>query len=166
MKKRIIALVTLVLLLAAILIPVAYAAKCSHSWEWRTEREPTCYKTGLRREHCSKQGCTATRLSRSIATKPHNWSDYTTEREPTCQLQGLKKRHCTNPGCIQTESQAIPRVQHNFQFVQIKTQPTCTKPGKMEYKCTWCPMHDYPEIPALQHNYSNGKCTRCGEPQK
>ena len=52
---------------------------------------------------------------------------------------------------------------------QAYKAPTCTQPGLTEGKyCSTCGRVEYAQgfIPALGHNFVNGKCTRCGASEK
>lgn len=52
--------------------------------------------------------------------------------------------------------------EHHFDAGEVTKKPTCTMPGVRTLKCTHCGETKDVSIPALGHNYVNGKCTRCG----
>lgn len=58
----------------------------------------------------------------------------------------------------------IPMTDHNTELTG-KKEPTCTEPGYTgDWKCSDCGtvVEKGEEIPALGHNFVDGKCTRCG----
>ena len=166
MKKRIIALVMLALMMAAILIPVAQAA-CKHTnCRWETPIKPTCISTGKEVRICNDCGKTVqTNILKKVAHSYGN-ADHSLGWEPaTCQKAGYEYRPCTTRNCTAKKKETINKVDHDFLFVQVLAHPTCTTPGKLEHKCRWCPKHEYPGVPALGHMYINGTCDRCGKPK-
>lgn len=58
----------------------------------------------------------------------------------------------------------VVECQHVVIMDMTKTQPTCTEPGLKENWCYDCNKFLGTEtLPALGHDYVDGKCTRCGE---
>ena len=52
---------------------------------------------------------------------------------------------------------------HNWVDEKIIKQPTCTEKGQKQQRCSKCSATRIVEIPALGHNYEDGKCTECEE---
>lgn len=52
---------------------------------------------------------------------------------------------------------------HNWVDEKIIKQPTCTEKGQKQQRCSKCSATRIVEIPALGHNYVDGKCTECEE---
>ena len=52
---------------------------------------------------------------------------------------------------------------HNWVDEKIIKQPTCREKGQKQQRCSKCSATRIVEIPALGHNYEDGKCTECEE---
>ena len=52
---------------------------------------------------------------------------------------------------------------HNWVDEKIIKQPTCREKGQKQQRCSKCSAKRIVEIPALGHNYVDGKCTECEE---
>ena len=54
--------------------------------------------------------------------------------------------------------------EHHFDGGTVIKEPTCTMPGEKTFKCTdsGCHFEKTVSIPALGHNFVDGKCTREG----
>ncbi len=52
---------------------------------------------------------------------------------------------------------------HNWVDEKIIKQPTCTEKGQKQQRCSKCSATRIVEIPALGHNYEDGKCIECEE---
>ena len=105
--------------------------------------------------------------------------------EPTCNISGMLEYRCYECGISWTEH--LPPVDHSFVDGKciycgesdgsgvteecthenadylMTIAPTCTMTGKREKSCPNCGAVTVEIIPALGHNFSNGKCVNCGE---
>jgi predicted RNA-binding Zn-ribbon protein involved in translation (DUF1610 family) len=115
--------------------------------------------------------------------------------DPTCTNDGFTRHDCSNCGATIWTDNYVPALGHNYvsgvctecgdtescvhEWVNdgIKTNPTCTDPGEMQFECIWCGETKTEPIPAYGHNYvetviaptcgSDGytehKCSNCGD---
>ena len=92
----------------------------------------------------------------------HEWSDWTVTKAATCSEAGVETRTCE---CGASETREIAKLAHTEEVIPGK-DATCTETGLTEgKKCSVCDeiLVAQEEIPALGHEYVNGKCTRCGD---
>ncbi len=99
----------------------------------------------------------------------HVFSDeYTTVTAATCGEAGVGLKHCTVEGCTETQECEIPATGAHVYAEAFTTdkEATCGEAGSESRHCTVCGAKtDVTEIPATgEHNYVNGVCTVCGEP--
>ena len=90
-------------------------------------------------------------------THAHTTSDSTFER---CDKPYVVTTYCSDCGKKLNEVQ-YSATQHKIKATRV-SEPTCTEPGCIVYECTvpGCQMEAYDEeIPALGHDYDNGKIT-------
>ena len=138
--------------------------KRNHKYsEWKTEREATCLKPGIKTRKCP---CGENEIQ-ELPTTMHSWSAWTLVNEPTQQKEGLEERICRN--CFSVEKRAVEKLpeepttetpeqcKHSFGKWVIKTQPTCTKTGVRIRTCK-CGATQSETIPATG-NHSFGKWT-------
>lgn len=105
----------------------------------------------------------------------HNWGRGTVTTAPTCTTAGVRTYTCSL--CGETKTESIAALGHNMTLMAGK-EPTCTEPGnKQYYTCSRCKgvFKDKAgstattvaamTLPALGHNYENGVCTRCNQPE-
>lgn len=55
--------------------------------------------------------------------------------------------------------------EHSYGDWTVVTAATCTQDGIKERVCSKCNDKETASIPAVGHNYVNGICTDCGEPE-
>ena len=92
----------------------------------------------------------------------HEWSDWTVTTAPTCTEKGVETRTCE---CGESETREVDALGHTEVAVPGK-DATCTETGLTEgKKCEVCDEVIVAQevIPALGHDYVNGKCSRCGD---
>ncbi|MBQ0166462.1 MAG: SUMF1/EgtB/PvdO family nonheme iron enzyme [Treponema sp.] len=82
--------------------------------------------------------------------EPHNLV-VCSERAPSCLSPGEKVCECTVCGWIQET--VIPKKRHTWDNGIVKTQPTHTANGSMEYSCTVCGTISRSSIPAIGHTF-------------
>lgn len=156
MKKKLIALISLLLVCFA-MIPVATAA-CAHNYKWEIVTAATCKKTGLRRQVCTK--CHAKGAEETIAKEhvyPNN-GKYDVKTTPTCQHTGYQERKCSVCGHLDFVN--TPKVKHSYTKEVIHRAATCKVKGKKIYECKWCGRNDndHPEeIPVNPKNHTHFK---------
>ncbi|MBP3856568.1 MAG: chitobiase/beta-hexosaminidase C-terminal domain-containing protein [Ruminiclostridium sp.] len=86
--------------------------------------------------------------------------------EPTCTTTGLRTYTCSGCGDIYTE--VIPLAAHKYTAVrENEVAPDCIHAGSYDEveKCSVCgnvKSRTTKTVPALGHDFVNGKCTRCG----
>ena len=82
---------------------------------------------------------------------------------PTCTKNGLTEgSHCAVCGEVIVAQRTVPAPGHELSY-HAGQAATCTQAGWNAYEtCGNCGYTTYAEIPALDHNYVGGVCTRCG----
>ncbi|MBQ8121650.1 MAG: cell wall-binding repeat-containing protein [Ruminococcus sp.] len=109
-----------------------------------------------------------------IPATGHLWSDWETITKESCTTDGLKMRYCT--ACGKTEKPKIDKLGHDY--IATVVDPTCTKEGYTEHKCSRCSDsykdnivsalgHDYVDTvvssTCTKEGYTLHKCSRCGK---
>ena len=95
----------------------------------------------------------------------HNWGTADADGKITCTKCGVEKP--AEPG---TDPDPEQPHEHSYNDGEVTTEPTCTENGVKTYTCTTCEEgtegHTKTEpIAATGHNFVNGVCTKCNEPQ-
>ena len=96
--------------------------------------------------------------------EPHVHTEVTDEAvAPTCTKNGLTEgSHCAVCGEVIVAQRTVPALGHELSY-HAGQAATCTQAGWNAYEtCGNCGYTTYAEIPALDHNYVGGVCTRCG----
>ena len=96
--------------------------------------------------------------------EPHVHTEVTDEAvAPTCTKNGLTEgSHCAVCGEVIVAQRTVPALGHELSY-HAGQAATCTQAGWNAYEtCGNCGYTTYAEIPALDHNYVDGVCTRCG----
>ena len=133
-----------------------------HSYTSVVTTEPTCTTTGLRTYTCSGCGDSYTEV---IPALGHNYTSAVTT-EPTCTTTGVRTYTCSRCGDSYTE--VIPLAAHKYTTVrENEVAPDCIHAGSYDEveKCSVCgnvKSRTTKTVPALGHDFVNGKCTRCG----
>ena len=124
--------------------------------EWFVVTEATCTADGMEQRDCSRCNHHETQV---IEAAGHDYESVVTE--PTCTEGGYTTYTCScGDSYIADETAPLG---HTEQILPGK-EATCTETGLTEgRKCAVCGeiLVAQEEIPALGHDYSNGKCTRC-----
>lgn len=133
-----------------------YIEPSGHKWDDGTViAEKTCTKDGIMKYSC--KDCDAS--YEAVVSARHTFADAVI-KDKTCTEDGEKRRICT--ACGYTESEVIP-AGHNWDDGIEITAPTCTEAGKRECTCTACGVKGEFDVPALGHEFYDGKCLRCGK---
>ena len=146
---------------------------CSHDYQSKITKEPTCSEDGVMTFTCSKCKDTYTEVIK--ATGKHNYEEKVT-KEPSCTENGKKTFICSV--CGKTYDEEIPKLQHNYEEKVVK-EASCTENGEKEKICTLCGDVIKEEIKAIGHSegeweitkspglFNKGeqikKCVNCGE---
>ena len=126
-------------------------------------KDPTCEETGLTEgEKCSV--CNAVlKPQREIAALGHDLVSIKDGKATTCTEDGLQDAYeCRRCGA-KPEQEVIKATGHKYAKVEAKAA-TCTEPGLTEGEvCSVCGdvKTAQQEVPALGHDFKDGKCTRC-----
>ena len=127
-----------------------------HSYgEWTQTKAPTCTATGTEIRTCSR--CNATE-SRTVESLGHVIVHHDAKAATCTEIGWNAYDTCKN--CDYTTYSEIPATGHHHNAVV--TAPTCTVKGYTTYTCSCGDGYVDNYTNALGHNYSNGKCTRCG----
>lgn len=92
----------------------------------------------------------------------HVWSEWTITKAPTCTEKGSRERSCE---CGYKQTETVAATGHTS-VTDKAVAPTCGKTGLTAGKhCSVCGevLTAQKEVAALEHKYSGGVCTRCGE---
>lgn len=133
-----------------------YIEPSGHKWDDGTViAEKTCTKDGIMKYSC--KDCDAS--YEAVVSAGHTFADAVI-KDKTCTEDGEKRRICTS--CGYTESEVIPAGHNWDEGIEI-IAPTCTEAGKKECTCTACGVKGEFDVPALGHEFYDGKCLRCGK---
>ena len=122
--------------------------------------EPTCTENGKENaSHCSLCGTIIS--SGDLINKLGHVNVHYNGKEPTCTEIGWQAYDVCSR-CNYTTYVELESLGHSYQKTVV--DPTCTSAGYTEYVCSRC-MDFYYEEPkdALDHDYENGVCSRCGD---
>lgn len=130
--------------------------------EWTTNSDASCIAHGTESGTCAVCGQTVTRDRNEYL--PHNYVyDLKKSTPVTCTVDGTMVSVCSVCGDEQSETVAA---KGHTEVTIPAIPPTCTEVGDSAgTKCSVCdtiivaPI----EVPALGHDFVEGKCTRCGE---
>ena len=131
-----------------------------HSYE-STLEAPTCTQPGKLIYTCSACGDV-----RSTETSPATGHNEVIDPAvaATCTASGLTEgKHCDACGQILTAQEVIPATGHRYETVTV--DPTCTEDGSKTATCTHCGDVILGILPATGHQFENGSCIHCGEPE-
>lgn len=178
MKKRL--LMTLMTLLMLITCAIGLAA-CSedqssdhtHSMTHHAAIAATCTENGAAEywscSECNKNFSDADGKNEIedivIPALGHDWSEWEILTPATCTEDGSREHVCNR--CHAEENESIPAAGHTYVNTPGK-EATCTEDGVTAGKyCSVCEevFEEVTVLPALGHNFVDGKCTRCGEKQ-
>ncbi|MBR4341774.1 MAG: Ig domain-containing protein [Lachnospiraceae bacterium] len=120
-----------------------------HTNAYKSAKKPTCTETGLTKgEYCTTCGAVIV-PQEVIPAKGHSYGE-----DGICTVCGEKDPNYTPP--------------HEHHLINISKEPTCTEDGYTEkVYCDLCgEVIIAPKtIKALGHDYQNGFCARCHEPE-
>lgn len=138
-----------------------------HSWDEGTvTTEPTCTGTGVRTFRCTVDGCNGNKTE-TINALGHDYAtEFTVDTPATCTNGGSKSKHCSR--CDdKIDVTSIPAAGHSWDEGEITTRPTCTQAGVRSFQCTadGCDATKEEVELKLGHNYVDGECTRCHNPE-
>ena len=136
-----------------------------HEWEddFTIDQPATCTTDGSKSIHC--KNCDAVKDSTVIPATGHEFGEWKVSKPATCTEAGEEIRSCAH--CDATESHVLEALGHDPEVRNAK-EATCTEKGYTgDTYCKTCDelLEKGKDIDALGHDYSNGKCTRCGEKQ-
>lgn len=133
--------------------------QCDHQWVKGAVTEPTCSSEGYTTYTCSLCG----------SEKKDDYTDklpHTPDGNTDC----TKDSFCTVCGELIRAAG-----EHTYDAGTVKTEPTCTEPGVMEYTCEVCGSVKTEEIPAAGHDWKEVtgdddellayRCEACGKEQ-
>lgn len=145
--KKILPILTLILVLLSLLILTSCG--CIHHYSW-IDKDPTCTEQGEHIEKCIRCG----------HVKNHYYTDalahdygYVCSVEPTCAEPSYEKYTCSMCGDIKKENLGSYTLPHTIEYTVIK-EPTCQEKGIALEKCLNC---DYStgeyELDILNHRF-------------
>ncbi len=140
-----------IVLTAAIAIPLSLRS-CDHVWDnGVTQTEPTCTENGVKVLKCRK--CRETKLE-PIDAKGHSPKIGTvqTVTEPTCKDEGLRRYTCER--CGETVEDAIPVSNKHVYTETLTREATCKTEGEGTKVCSICGKTERIVVPKTnEHKY-------------
>lgn len=122
--------------------------------------EPNCAALGLCAEVCDN--CGETVAVSVFGSMAHNYMTVLTEA--TCEQGGYSTHTCSGCGDSYVDGYTDALGHDMGQWVIIK-EPTCTGDGTEERMCSRCDHSESQTIMATGHNYTDGICENCGQPE-
>lgn len=153
-----------VLLLLALLLPVAALADCDHDFYMANVKKPTCESDGYVILKCNLCGYTKKEITDTAWG--HDW-ELTSEKQPDCSEKGYRKYTCNN--CNETKTETLPATGHDWKDSYVLEDATCTKNGTMRTVCQVCGLsgsrtiekgHKYGAWTVTEEATDNSKGTR------
>ena len=115
------------------LVAQEIVAALGHTPETDAAVEPDCVNTGLTEgSHCSVCGETLV-AQEIVAALGHAWNDGEVTKEPTEEETGIRTHTCGT--CGDTKTSVIPKLDHEHNYKETVTPPTCTNKGYTTYTC-------------------------------
>ena len=130
-----------------------------HNLSFYSSKAATCTEAGYKSyETCSRCGYTT---YEEIPALGHDLV-LQNAKEPTCTEDGCEVYEFCSRCDYTTDKVVIPALGHDTVAHQGRAA-TCNESGWAGYEtCSRCSYTTYKTLPALGHNYVDGKCTRCG----
>ena len=125
-----------------------------------TVTAPTCTERGYTTHICE---CGDSYVDTYVDALGHDYGEWAQTKAPTCTEKGEEKRTCSR--CDAFETREIAAHGHT-EVIDAAVPATCTEAGKTEGKhCSVCNtvLAEQKTVPALEHDYTDGVCIRCGE---
>ena len=134
----------------------SYTDALGHSYgAWKQTKAPTCTAAGIETRTCTR--CSASE-TRDINALGHDIKHHAA-KAATCTEKGWAA-YDTCSRCNYSTYKEIAATGHHHNAVV--TAPTCTAKGYTTHTCACGDSYKDSYTNALGHNYTNGKCTRCG----
>ncbi len=130
---------------------------CEHNWVESSRTPATCEVDGEIVYTCSGT-CGGTKTE-AIPAIGHAWDNGVVTTAPTCSAEGVKTFTCANDAThTKTEAVAIDADAHKLGEKTV-VDATCTEAGSETGTCELCGKDVVVEIPALGHDWDEGKVT-------
>ena len=132
--------------------------------------DPTCEEDGYTTYTCQRQGCDYSYVEVDEGSAlGHDWQ-LKIDKQPTYTETGLSHEECSRCNAKQNENTVVEKLDHEHNYQQTVTAPTCTTDGYTTYKCTIC-NHTYTDnkVEKLNHNFGEwvvttpATCENAGE---
>lgn len=123
---------------------------CYHESTYEVVSYPTCTATGSIKVICDE--CGKVVETKTIDANGHEMK-LDKEVAPTCTEDGYRLYVCVNTGCTHTETETIDAVGHDWHFVRVYQEDTCTQVGLKLYKCLMCENYDTVEFDEVHHDW-------------
>ena len=120
--------------------------------------EATCTNHGYITYTCIR--CGNSYIEGDISAFGHQWDQGTVTVEPTLVDYGICEYTCIR--CGETKTESLPPLDHVHSYTAVIIAPTCTLRGFTSYICECGDSYVGNEIAALDHDFQNGVCVRCG----
>lgn len=116
---------------------------------------PTCTEQGYTEHTCK---CGDSYKDIYVDAKGHTWGDWVETTPATEEAEGEETRTCT--ACDATETQTIPKLEHQHDFsIRIDAEcveATCKQEGKEVFKCSKCEEKQVETVEKKEHVPSDG----------
>ena len=120
-----------------------------HAWdEGKTTKEVTCTEDGKQTFTCSRCGASE---ERTVKAKGHTEvTDIAVD--PGCETEGKAEgTHCSTCGEVLKKQEILPATGHNWNYVRMNKEATCTEDGVAFYACSKCGEGKQEKVPATGH---------------
>ena len=111
---------------------------------------PTCTKQGYTTHTCR---CGDSYVDTYVDATGHTWGEWTTAKEPTEEAFGEEVRACGV--CGETETNTLPKKEHEHSYTSVVTEPTCTEQGYTTHTCKCGDSYKDTYVDETGHSYED-----------
>lgn len=111
---------------------------------------PSCEETGTNDYICPECGVLV--KSETVAATGHDW-ELVEHVDPWCESEGYDYYICKNLRCYAEKVEAIDALGHDWHFIRVYKDDTCTEIGLEYHECLRCDADKTVEIDMVHHNW-------------
>lgn len=119
-------------------IPKVGHEECEHLFDGLVEYtvEPFCTETGIKRIHCSIEGCNDY-IEEVVPATGHKEGEWITDTEPSCLEEGEESLYCVNCG-EKLETRKNSALGHEYGEWITSKESSCIEAGEINSICSRC----------------------------
>lgn len=143
-----------------------YEGYCKHDEKYLKEdvQYPTCEASGKIDVICTK--CGEVVESTQLSAQGHDMK-LVEDVKPFCEIAGYKLYECQRTGCGHYEVKEVEALEHDWHFIRVYKEDTCTEVGLHLYKCLRCELYKTEEVDVVKHDWKKtdsekATCTKDG----